>query len=334
MTENIYNNRGKTFIEAIRPRGSYKVYKSNILAQAQGGLSEEEKRIFDYCLTFIKKGDLYDKDKIYRTSIKEIVETIGNKSGGSSAEYIAKTLVKIKSKATVLVPESKERNGSIIKGYEVVSAFRKMTIWENREIDFSFDEALAPFLYELSDGNFYGEELSKLLGIRSKYAKTIYELYMAKRYGNNRVTVVEGSLEEWYLWVLGSEVMESPDLLKKWTAGRFRDKVLNVAKAKIEELFPLTMEITPQKKGRHVVAFSIRFVMATSTELLSIDEIIKKKKEELELEKLHEEEYMEKITEYCIANNMTPLEGAAYLKDQGEIEFIPSKLLPEKYKKQ
>lgn len=114
-------------------------------------------------MTFIKKGDLYDKDKIYRTSIKEIVETIGNKSGGSSAEYIAKTLVKIKSKATVLVPESKERNGSIIKGYEVVSAFRKMTIWENREIDFSFDEALAPFLYELSDGNFYGEELSKLL---------------------------------------------------------------------------------------------------------------------------------------------------------------------------
>lgn len=29
---------------------------------------------------------------------------------------------------------------------------------------------------------------------------------------------------------------------------------------------------------------------------------------------------MEKITEYCIANNMTPLEGAAYLKDQGEIQ--------------
>ncbi|MFS1664681.1 replication initiation protein [Streptococcus sp. zg-JUN1979] len=323
-------NSDKSYFDVIRPRESFNVYKANILAQAQGNLSTSERNILDYFLTFIKKDDVYDKDKMYVTTLNDLTATVGNVKGGSSGAYILKILTKLPSKTSILIPNDNEKNGKIIKGFDIISLFHKIHVEEDGTVAFAFHELLEPFLYGLSDGKFFTEELSNLLKLRSQYARTLYELYLSKRYATNKITVIEGSLEEWYLWLLGDDIVHDPEKMKHWTAGRFKQKILMYSIDKIMQAFPnIDITVEPIKKGRKVVAYKVTFILSTYMELKALNEAIENKRAAENVDEALEKEYMEKIMAEAINKNITLSEAAARLKLTKEITFIPSQLAPE-----
>ncbi len=325
----IYNT-DPSYLEAIKPRKKYKIYKANVLAQVQGNLKREEQSIFDYCLSFVKISDLYDKTKVYKTTLSELRETLEIKNTGQNKDHILMNIRNIKNKSNLLIPIQEDKNGKIIQGYNYISAFHHLKIWENGDIEFSFHEELAPYIYSLKEeGKFYSEELSRLLAMKSKYGHNLHGLWRSKQHGDAKITVIEGSVEEWQLWMLGSEIYHDPVKISQWKPGKLKDKAINVGAKHLKKYFKVSTEVVTHKKKGKTVAYTVRIIQKNSKELLAINDIISQKRKQLDFEKEHEDEYMKLIIANAISLSISPLESAINLKNDETISFIPPSLLPK-----
>ena len=62
-------------------------------------------------------------------------------------------------------------------------------------------------------------------------------------------------IEEWQSWFLGTDDEGKP---KKWAAGRFRQRVLNVSMKELGNLYPKTaFFLTTEKEGRKIVGYTL-----------------------------------------------------------------------------
>lgn len=67
-----------------------------------------------------------------------------------------------------------------------------------------------------------------------------------------------GSLEDWESWFLGYNDEDDDEKSIRWSAGRFKSKVLNVALKEISELYPKSnIVLTTKKNGRKVVGYEL-----------------------------------------------------------------------------
>ena len=69
---------------------------------------------------------------------------------------------------------------------------------------------------------------------------------------------IKGTMDEWQTWFLG---VDGEGNAKKWTASRFRQKVLTVALEEIKDIYKdVSVSITSIKNGRKVVGYEVGII--------------------------------------------------------------------------
>ncbi|MFD3042780.1 replication initiation protein, partial [Streptococcus agalactiae] len=91
--------------------------------------------------------------------------------------------------------------------------------------------------------------MRELANVKGKYALILLKLWEAHRFGDRKLTIINGTLDEWQNWFLGEE--------KRIPAGRFMQNVLTRAVEEIEEKFPVQIVVDVLKRGRNVVGYEI-----------------------------------------------------------------------------
>ena len=144
------------------------------------------------------------------------------------------------------------KNG--MNGIIMTSLFDYIEVLEDGKIEFQFSKKVAPFVFELKQ-NYYSFKLSELANVRSKYALTLLKLWNTNSMGKLQKATIKGSLEDWQSWFLGTDNDGKP---KKWSAGRFRQRVLGVRLKELGELYPKTaFFLTTEKEGRKIVGYTL-----------------------------------------------------------------------------
>ena len=139
--------------------------------------------------------------------------------------------------------------------------FQRKEILENGKFEFRFSEDVTPYVFQLKK-NFYSFKLAELVVVRSKYTLTLMKLWNAKGHGTWKPThnqlpdaVIEGALEDWEAWFLGSDDDGKP---KRWTASRFRQQVLTKAINELDRLYPrVHYDLQVIKNGRKVTGYRL-----------------------------------------------------------------------------
>ena len=337
----VYNDN-KSFVDAIKKRQNFSMFQANILAQCYGNLKKSDLKLLNYFLTFIKKSQVYDKNKVYITSFSEMFKTMGISSGGTNYEDFIKRLKFLKEKTNILIPFEMELNGKIINGYNLVSLFENFVFLNSeaeaegsqklsRQFAFSFNEKLAPFLYELKDGNFFVSTYKESEKSTSKHEEILRNLWRSFQYGNNKTTTITASLQEWRVWLLGSEKATDEKERKKWTAAKIKSNALKRGIEKLQEHQPVTVTIKKEMDGRRVIGFTLTFIEHSSKELLAKNEALQIQEtiNQRRLEESKTNDYVSLVMEWAIKTNQTPLAAADELKSNGEIPFIPPQLIPD-----
>lgn len=94
------------------------------------------------------------------------------------------------------------------------------------------------------------------------------KLWNANSKGKLTQAIIKGTIEEWESWFLGSDDEGNP---KKWSAGRFKQKVLMVSINELGTLHPKTsFDLTTIKAGRKVVGYRLEIVPRNNTSRSSL----------------------------------------------------------------
>ncbi|MDF0536060.1 replication initiation protein [Shewanella sp. A32] len=109
---------------------------------------------------------------------------------------------------------------------------------------------MAPYVFDLRE-KYYSFHLSELSRIKSKYTLILMKMYQAQKMGNQKTVTITGEMNDWQDWFLGV------DRSSNWTAGRFKQKVLNVAVDELIETLNVTIVLNTIKKGVKVTGYEI-----------------------------------------------------------------------------
>lgn len=233
-------------------RQDYLVVQSNDLAKTFGNLSTLEHKLLDYCFSHVKKGD--KSDTAYFLEMADLELHFGYELGGNRYKDIFKAFSKLESDTAFYYQSLEFGEPVLLKG-----RLLQIGITKNKQIMFRFREEARRFVFELAN-NYYLFSLAELSIIRSKYTLILIKLLEAHRQGSNRVTEIEASLDDLKLWFLGSDLQEDKEQWDKWTASRFRQKVLDVASKEINNKFRLkNVTVENIKRGRLVIGYRIKY---------------------------------------------------------------------------
>ena len=119
------------------------------------------------------------------------------------------------------------------------------------KVEFKFSELAQPYVFDLHR-DYYSFHLRELANIKGKYTLILLKLWEAKRYKNNKLTLLEGNLEEWQTWFLGKD--------KRISAGEFKRSVLEKAINELEKKINANVTLTTKKRGRNVTGYEIEII--------------------------------------------------------------------------
>ena len=122
---------------------------------------------------------------------------------------------------------------------------------ENGEVEFRFSEFSAPYVFALRS-QFYSFKLAELARIKSKYAIILMKLWEANRFKNQRVTTIQGDLDDWQDWFLGKE--------KKLEPARFKRDCIQVGAEELEKKIGVDIYLDVVKNGRKVIGYEMQIV--------------------------------------------------------------------------
>lgn len=243
-------------LDNLLNRQDYLVTQANELARSFGNLSTFEHKILDYCFSFVTKDD--NATKSYSIEIREIVHYLGLCISGTNYTRVANALKKLNENTALYIKVYEDGSEGIL----MTSLFSSIKVLKNGCIKFKFNTEIAPFIFQLK-AHFYSFKLRELARVRSKYTLTLLKLWNAHSAGwidykaQNSLPPylhLNGNLDEWKSWFLGYD----KEKLKKWTAGRFKKDVLNVAIEEIAKLYPnINIHLTIIKNGRTVVGYTL-----------------------------------------------------------------------------
>ena len=78
------------------------------------------------------------------------------------------------------------------------------------------------------------------------------KLWEANRYNNQRVTTIQGNLEDWQDWFLGKE--------KKLEPARFKRDCIQVGAEELEKKLGVDIYLDVVKNGRKVIGYEMQIV--------------------------------------------------------------------------
>uniref|UniRef100_UPI00403F3932 replication initiation protein n=1 Tax=Lentilactobacillus hilgardii TaxID=1588 RepID=UPI00403F3932 len=237
------NKKANNALKNLLSRENYLVVQANDLARAFGGLSAFEHRILDYSFSFVKKDSTPDEE--YEAKAIDILHMFGFNTSGKNYERVARAF-KALNENTALYLRVQREDGTL--GIRMTQLFSHIDIYGDGKVKFKFSEEAAPYIFNLKK-HFYSFKLSQLSRIKSKYTLILMKLWEANNFDRMSDTVIPGTLEEWESWFFG----DNP----RWSAGRFKQKVLDVATSELENKFDMIITIQPTKDGRRVTGYEI-----------------------------------------------------------------------------
>lgn len=244
----VQNKKIDKTISSLLSRQNYLVTQANDLARSFGNLTTFEYKVLDYCFSFVKAEDT--SDQTYTIQMIDILRHLGLNSSGKNYQRVGEAFRALNTKTAIYLRSYKNGMNGII----MTSLFDYIEVLEDGKIEFQFSKKVAPFVFELKQ-NYYSFKLSELANVRSKYALTLLKLWNANSMGKLQKATIKGSLEDWQSWFLGTDNDGKP---KKWSAGRFRQRVLGVSLKELGELYPKTaFFLTTEKEGRKIVGYAL-----------------------------------------------------------------------------
>lgn len=204
------------------------VRQHNALASAQYSLNAVETDIVMKLIAEIKKED--DDLKEYRFTITELEGYFGKQLNPRSLKTMAQELRRKN------VTIDYEDGGFLVTGW--VSNFEYLP--KKGEITIMIDSKLKPYLLELQ-GNYVLTDLRYILRLSSEYAKRIYTIIKSWDLSQEKFEI------EVAYW---QKILEVPKSLLVYAD--FKRKVIEIAKAQINEHTDLSISYKEGKEGRKV----------------------------------------------------------------------------------
>ncbi len=229
---------------------SYCVYKSNDLIQkTKYDLTISEQKIVLRLIQMIKPSDT--AFQWYDFNVQEFCDLCGiDNSSGSNYKRLKTTIQNLSDKSFWV--KLSNGNNSLCRWIQ------KAHIKEGSgTVKIRLDEDLLPYLLQLKE-NFTSYSLYYVLGMRSKYSPRLYELIKSHEY-HKRLEIDLDTLKEMLM-------------ADKYDNKNFKQKVLDVALGEINTLSDLSVEYTPIKDKRKVVALSFDIRMKNVDETLNMIE--------------------------------------------------------------
>lgn len=232
-------------------RQDYLVTQANDLARSFGNLTAFEHKVLDFCFSFVEKE--HTSDHVYRTTVLDIIHHFGLGASGRNYQRVANAFKALNSKTAIYLRKIRpDGTRSIV----MTSLFNYIELVETGEFEFQFTKPVAPYIFQLKE-RFYSFKLSELSKVRGKYTLTLLKLWNANCMGKLSNVTIQGTLEDWESWFLGSDEDGNP---KKMSASRFKASVLIRACEELERIYPVTISLTTQVMRRKVVGYKLDIV--------------------------------------------------------------------------
>lgn len=236
--------KAENAFEGLLSRQDYLVVQANDLAKAFGNLKAFEHRLLDYCFSYVTKESNVTDTFVVTT--KEVIKHFGLNATGYSYERIARAFKSLNENTALYF--AIEKNGK--KGIRMGQLFSMIDFMENGEVAFRFSEFAAPYVFALRS-QYYSFKLAELAQIKSKYATILMKIWEANRFKKQRVTTIQGDLDEWQDWFLGTEKRMAPAI--------FVRNCLKVGAEEIEKkLQGVDIYLNVVKNGRKVVGYEMQ----------------------------------------------------------------------------
>ncbi|CAM3033834.1 Rep [Streptococcus acidominimus] len=231
--------------ENLLSRQDYLVVQANDLAKAFGNLKAFEHKLLDYCFSYVtKESSVTD---VFKVSSKEVLKHLGLNSSGKNYERVARGFKGLNENTALYF--TIEKNGK--KGIRMGQLFSMIDFMEDGEVSFRFSEFAAPYVFALRN-QYYSFKLSELSRIKSKYALILMKLWEARRYKGQRVTTIQGTLDEWQDWFIGQN--------KRWEPARFSRDCIQRGAIEIEEKLGVSIFLNTLKNGRKVIGYEMQII--------------------------------------------------------------------------
>lgn len=226
-------------------RQDYLVVQANDLAKAFGNLKAFEHKLLDYCFSYVTKESIVTD--AFKVSSKEVLKHFGLNASGFNYERVARGFKALNENTALYLPIVE--NG--VKGILMTQLFRRIKFLENGEIEFQFSDDAAPYVFALRS-QYYSFKLAEIARIKSKYALILMKLWESRRYRDQRITTIQGDLEEWQDWFLGSEKRMNPAIFKR--------NCLTVGAEELEKKIGVEIFLNTVKNGRKVVGYEMQIM--------------------------------------------------------------------------
>ncbi|TMR76806.1 RepB family plasmid replication initiator protein, partial [Streptococcus pseudopneumoniae] len=187
----------------------------------------------------------------------------GLNASGKNYERVARGFKALNENTALYLPIVE--NG--VKGILMTQLFRKIKFLANGEVEFIFSEDAAPYVFALRS-QFFSFKLAELAQIKSKYAIILMKLWEANRFKNQRVTTIQGDLDDWQDWFLGEERRMPPAI--------FARNCLKVGAEELEKKLGVDVYLNVVKNGRKVIGYEMQI---TDNRQVPTAEIIKQAEE-------------------------------------------------------
>ena len=251
--------KSENAFEGLMSRQDYLVVQANDLAKAFGNLKAFEHKLLDYCFSYVTKEST--ATDTFTTNAKEVLKHFGLNASGKNYERVARGFKALNENTALYLPIVE--NG--VKGILMTQLFRKIKFLANGEVEFIFSEDAAPYVFALRS-QFFSFKLAELA--QSKYAIILMKLWEANRFKNQRVTTIQGDLDDWQDWFLGEERRMPPAI--------FARNCLKVGAEELEKKLGVDVYLNVVKNGRKVIGYEMQI---TDNRQVPTAEIIKQAEE-------------------------------------------------------
>lgn len=235
--------KSENAFEGLMSRQDYLVVQANDLAKAFGNLKAFEHKLLDYCFSYVTKEST--ATDTFTTNAKEVLKHFGLNASGKNYERVARGFKALNENTALYLPIVE--NG--VKGILMTQLFRKIKFLANGEVEFIFSEDAAPYVFALRS-QFFSFKLAELAQIKSKYAIILMKLWEANRFKNQRVTTIQGDLDDWQDWFLGEERRMPPAI--------FARNCLKVGAEELEKKLGVDVYLNVVKNGRKVIGYEMQ----------------------------------------------------------------------------
>lgn len=235
----------ETAFDNLMSRQDYLIVQANDLAKAFGNLKAFEHKLLDYCFSYVTKESTVTDT--FTVSSKEVLKHFGLTTSGTNYERIARGFKALNENTALYFAIEKEGK----RGIRMGQLFSMIEFMEDGEVSFRFSEFAAPYVFALRS-QYYSFNLAEISRIKSKYALILMKLWEARRYNNQRVTTIQGSIDEWQDWFLGEG--------RRMTPGIFKRNVLIVGALELEAKLGIDIFLNTLKNGRKVVGYEMEII--------------------------------------------------------------------------